>query len=133
MSSVAPSRKKAVKVKLKDIMVDTYVREKTDPEYVFHLAILYEAGVEVTPIEEQGVPAEERDLEFHGKNHSHTGRDKVIHPFLGGLHTGSTGPPPWTSNSSIAAKALVSATRWVLLTAMVAVSTLDRPPLSKAS
>ena len=51
MSSVAPARKKAVKVKIKDIMVDVYVREKTDPEYVFHLATLYEAGVAVEPIE----------------------------------------------------------------------------------
>ena len=51
MSSAAPARKKSVKVKLKDIMVDAYVREKTDPEYVFHLATLYEAGVAVEPIE----------------------------------------------------------------------------------
>ena len=51
MSSAAPARQKVVKIKLKDIMVDAYVREKTDPEYVFHLATLYEAGVVVSPIE----------------------------------------------------------------------------------
>lgn len=51
MSSAMPARKKAVKVKIADVMIDVYVRERTDPEYVFHLATLYEAGVDVEPIE----------------------------------------------------------------------------------
>ncbi len=38
--------------------------------------------------------AESRDVSYHGKNHGKDGRDKVIHPFLGGLHTDSTGNAP---------------------------------------
>ncbi len=40
--------------------------------------------------------AESRDVPYHGKNHGKDGRDKVIHPLLGGLHTDSTGNPPTT-------------------------------------
>ena len=49
--SVALHKQKPVKVPIADIIIDVYVREKTDPEYVFHLATLYEAGVEMNPIE----------------------------------------------------------------------------------
>lgn len=42
---------KQVMVKIADLIIDVFVREKTDPEYVFHLATLYEAGVEMDPIE----------------------------------------------------------------------------------
>ncbi len=41
------------------------------------------------PIDEQDELAEGRDLEYHGKNHGPAGRDKVLHPLLGGLHTGT--------------------------------------------
>lgn len=51
MSSAATAKMKSVKVKIKDIFVDVFVREKTDPEYVFHLATLFEAGVNIEPIE----------------------------------------------------------------------------------
>jgi hypothetical protein len=51
MSTVQTAKRKAVKVKIADLIIDVFVREKTDPEYVFHLATLYEAGVEMEPIE----------------------------------------------------------------------------------
>ncbi len=35
--------------------------------------------------------AESRDVTYHGKNHGKDGRDKVIHPLLGGLHKTSAG------------------------------------------
>lgn len=51
MSAVQTAKRKIVKVKLSDLSVDVFVREKTDPDYVVHLAIMFESGVAFEPIE----------------------------------------------------------------------------------
>ena len=50
-ASPALAKRKTKTVKLEDLQVDVFVREKTDPDYVVHLAIMYESGHPIAPIE----------------------------------------------------------------------------------